>query len=80
MGVHHKPIPHSANLPIQREERPSKGRYYVRLDGMEAQMTYSRAGDTTIIIDHTEVPDASRGGTINHPALSLRVTPSGRTC
>lgn len=49
------------DLPIEREEGTNKGRYAVRLDGTEAEMTYSRAGESMIIIDHTEVPDALRG-------------------
>lgn len=49
------------DLDITREEGPSKGRYVLRLDGAEAELTYSRAGDTTIIIDHTGVPEALRG-------------------
>ena len=46
---------------IRREETDSRGRYALMLDGHEAEMTYSRAGATTIIIDHTAVPDALRG-------------------
>jgi uncharacterized protein len=49
------------SLPVTREEGSSKGRYLVRLDGAEAEMTYSRAGERIIIIDHTSVPDALRG-------------------
>jgi len=52
------------DLSIEREEGPSKGRYSVRLDGAEAELTYSRAGDSTIIIDHTEVPEAMRGRSV----------------
>lgn len=48
-------------LDIQRDENESKGRYTVTLDGHEAEMTYSRAGEHMIIIDHTGVPDALRG-------------------
>ena len=47
--------------PIEREEKESKGRYVVRIEGAVAEMSYSRAGDSLIIIDHTEVPDALRG-------------------
>lgn len=47
--------------PIEREETASKGRYVVRIDGAEAEVSYSRAGDSLIIIDHTEVPDTLRG-------------------
>ena len=47
---------------IQVEETGSKGRYFLRgADGAEAEMTFSKAGDHLIIIDHTEVPDAFRG-------------------
>ncbi|NDV87514.1 N-acetyltransferase [Aurantimonas aggregata] len=46
---------------IQREEGPAKGRYLLRGDGLEAEMSYSRAGARLLIIDHTSVPDAWRG-------------------
>ena len=46
---------------ISREEGETKGRYVAAVDGHEAEMTYSRAGETLIIIDHTAVPDALRG-------------------
>jgi predicted GNAT family acetyltransferase len=47
---------------IRREEtRASGGRWVTVVDGHEAEMTYSRASPTLIIIDHTEVPDALRG-------------------
>lgn len=42
------------------EDKGSKGRYVYR-DGAEAEMTFTRAGEHQIIIDHTEVPDAFRG-------------------
>lgn len=46
---------------IEREENGSKGRYVLCLDGAEAELTWTRAGESTIIIDHTGVPDAMRG-------------------
>ncbi|WP_247648131.1 GNAT family N-acetyltransferase [Pannonibacter phragmitetus] len=39
----------------------SKGRYHLVIDGVEAEMAYSRAGAGIIIIDHTDVPAALRG-------------------
>ena len=51
----------AAEPEVTREEGPSKGRYVLRLDGHEAELTYSRAGEGTIIIDHTGVPDGLRG-------------------
>lgn len=58
---------------IEREETDSKGRYFVRIDGHEAEMTYSRAGDTMIIIDHTAVPDALRGRRIGQALVQRGV-------
>ncbi|WP_068114348.1 GNAT family N-acetyltransferase [Tropicimonas marinistellae] len=46
---------------IHRDEGETKGRYWLTLDGHEAELTYSRAGPGSIIIDHTGVPDALRG-------------------
>ncbi|NNU17698.1 N-acetyltransferase [Parvularcula sp. ZS-1/3] len=48
-------------MDIQHQEDDSKGRYWVVVDGHEAEMTYSRAGEKMIIIDHTSVPDGLRG-------------------
>ncbi|WP_313137959.1 GNAT family N-acetyltransferase [Paracoccus jeotgali] len=49
------------DIEITLEETDTKGRYREIVDGHEAEMTYSRAGKTTIIIDHTGVPDELRG-------------------
>ncbi len=46
---------------ITEEKTASGGRYVYRAEGAEAEMTYSRASDALIIIDHTGVPDAFRG-------------------
>lgn len=46
---------------VEREDGPNKGRYVIRVDGYEAEMTYSKVGNTQIIIDHTGVPDELRG-------------------
>lgn len=47
---------------IKLREDDSKGRYSLRAeDGSEAEMTFSKAGADTIIIDHTLVPRAFRG-------------------
>ncbi len=53
----------SEQLPdIELEENGSKGRYVLRgPDGAEAEMTFTRVGNTQLIIDHTGVPDAFRG-------------------
>lgn len=47
---------------IQLEEENSRGRYVIKHpDGEEAELTYSRAGTSLIILDHTGVPAAFRG-------------------
>jgi len=46
---------------ISLEDGGSKGRYVYRADGTEAEMTFTRAGEGLVIIDHTGVPDAFRG-------------------
>jgi Predicted acetyltransferase len=51
----------SAEHKIEREVSGSKGRYVIRKDGEEAELTYSITTPTLIIADHTGVPDAFRG-------------------
>jgi predicted GNAT family acetyltransferase len=51
----------SGDEQVEREDGASKGRYLLVIDGVEAEMTYSRAGEGLIIIDHTDVPSALRG-------------------
>ncbi|PHP27688.1 GNAT family N-acetyltransferase [Limimaricola cinnabarinus] len=65
------------NISIEREEGDSKGRYVARLEGIEAEMTYSRAGQAMIIIDHTHVPDALRGRSVGQ-ALVRRAVEDAR--
>lgn len=50
------------SIDITREDTPSGGRYVARVPGKpEAEMTFSKAGETILIIDHTGVPDALGG-------------------
>ena len=49
-------------MEIQREEHGSKGAFFISAQGKRlAEMTYSKAGDTRLIIDHTEESDALKG-------------------
>ncbi|MFC6197455.1 GNAT family N-acetyltransferase [Ponticaulis profundi] len=41
---------------IAREETETGGRYVTTVNGHEAEMTFSKAGETRMIIDHTGVP------------------------
>ena len=44
------------------EDNNSGGRYYYQQPGRpEAEMTFSKTGDTMIIIDHTDVPETYKG-------------------
>ena len=46
---------------ITREHGPTKGRYVIRRNGEEVELTYSVTSPTLIIADHTAVPDSFRG-------------------
>lgn len=47
---------------IELVETGSKGRYVLAgPDGAEAELTFTKAGETQIIIDHTSVPEVFRG-------------------
>ncbi|WP_441001478.1 GNAT family N-acetyltransferase [Fodinibius sp. SL11] len=49
-------------MDIQHKDEDSKGSFFVEKNGeMEAEITYSKAGNSKIIIDHTEVSDSLRG-------------------
>ncbi len=49
-------------MQIQHEDNVSKGTFFIEEEGKRlAEMTYSKAGEDKIIIDHTEVSDALRG-------------------
>ena len=51
------------NVRIEHEKTGSKGRYLAHVSGFEqvAELTYSRASATLVIVDHTGVPDSLRG-------------------
>lgn len=61
-------------LTIKREDGPTGGRYTVSSGGDVAEMTYSRAGQTRIIIDHTSVPDSMRGLGVGKRLVEAAVT------
>lgn len=46
---------------ITREDSGNKGRYVLRRDGHETEVTFSVLSPGKIIADHTGVPDALRG-------------------
>lgn len=66
-----------AEVEIAREVTGSKGRYVIRRDGAEAELTYSIASPTLVIADHTGVPDSFRG-TGAGAALVARIVADAR--
>ena len=49
-------------LVVQREDGPTRGRYVIHLaPGYDAEMTFRKEADGTIIIDHTGVPPEYEG-------------------
>ncbi len=56
----------------------NKGRYVHALDGREAELTFTRAGDSRIIIDHTEVDPAFRGKGIGEALVAHAVEEAKR--
>lgn len=49
------------DLIVTRESGATKGRFVIRKDGEEAELTFSITTPTLIIADHTGVPDSFRG-------------------
>lgn len=50
------------NLRVQHEQPDHKGAFYIEENGKRvAEMTYVMAGESNMIIDHTEVGDELRG-------------------
>mgnify|MGYP006276543679 CR=1 FL=1 len=62
------------SLEITREDGKTGGRYVARLDGHEAELTYSKAGTSRLIIDHTGVPDALRGRGVGEALVERAVS------
>ena len=58
---------------ISLEDTESKGRYVYRADGAEAELTFSKAGDGLVIIDHTAVPAAFRGRGVGQALVARAV-------
>jgi predicted GNAT family acetyltransferase len=66
------------NVVITREDKPTGGRYVARVAGKpDAEMTFSRAGEKILIIDHTGVPDELGGmgvgkALVEHMVMDVR--------
>jgi predicted GNAT family acetyltransferase len=58
---------------IERTDTKSGGAYRLKVGKAVAEMTFSRASDRLIIIDHTEVPEALRGRRIGNLLLERAI-------
>jgi len=69
-----------AEATIHHEPGETKGRYVARVEGQSevGELTYSKASDTLIIVDHTGVPDSLRGTGVG-AVLAARVVEDART-
>ncbi|MDH7789316.1 GNAT family N-acetyltransferase [Ochrobactrum sp. AN78] len=67
----------SENIQIKKNDDADSGRYFVVIDGDEAEMTYTKLGTALISIDHTFVPDSMRGKGVAQ-ALALNAVEDAR--
>jgi predicted GNAT family acetyltransferase len=61
-------------LEIKFQQTGAKGSFYVEEDNKRlAEMAFSRAGDSILIIDHTEVSDVLRGKNVGKQLVAAAV-------
>mgnify|MGYP001170102101 CR=1 FL=1 len=61
-------------MQIQFEQSASKGSFFIMENNQRlADMTFSKAGDHLLIIDHTEVSDALRGKNVGKQLVATAV-------
>jgi predicted GNAT family acetyltransferase len=70
--------PQLTDAKVEREDAAAKGRYRLVIDGVEAEMTYSRAGEGLVIIDHTHVPESLRGRRVGERMVQAAVEDARR--
>lgn len=50
-----------ADFKIFKEQSATRGRYITVVDGLEAELTFSKMGGVGVIADHTRDPEALEG-------------------
>jgi hypothetical protein len=61
-------------MQVQHGREGAKGHFFIETDGvLLAEMTYTMAGDTTMIIEHTEVSDELRGKNAGYQMVAAAV-------
>lgn len=62
-------------MDIQHRSGETKGEFFVEENGQtKANLTYSKTGETGIILDHTEVSDELRGKSVGKALVEHAVT------
>ena len=69
-----------SDITINRVSNDTKGLYVAHVEGFDevGELTFSRASESLVIVDHTGVPDALRGKGVG-VALAERVVADART-
>ena len=63
-----------AKLKIQREEHGKKGAFFIEKDGTWiAEMTYTREGTRTLVIEHTSIAKALQGKGVGKAMVNAAV-------
>ncbi|QIJ77751.1 N-acetyltransferase [Methylobacterium sp. NI91] len=70
--------PRATDVTVEREEGATKGRYRIVVEGIEAEMTYTRSSEKLIIIDSTNVPAGLRGRRIGEQMVRRAVEDARR--
>jgi uncharacterized protein len=61
-------------MEIQHKEGPQRGKFYIEQNGERvAVIAYSKSGDKTLVIEHTEVDEALRGQNIGYALVERTV-------
>lgn len=61
-------------MEVQQSETGRKGKFFVEIDGTQlAEMTYTYAGPSKIIIDHTEVDESLKGQGVGYKLVEAAV-------
>jgi len=61
-------------MKVEQQEDATSGEFFIRLNDKKlAKMTYSKAGEDRIIVDHTEVGDELRGQGAGYKMVEVAV-------
>ena len=67
------------DLTISKEEAETRGRYFTVVDGVEAELTFSKMSEIAVIADHTGVPKALAGRGIGKALVKTMIDDARNT-